>query len=190
MEQEVASRPKELRLKRKLTAIAKHDGFATAIEWIVSEVASGVTITQIAKNVAALELPAYPREELSRNWFSMLVNKLAVPEGSPSAKEQIAAARREASYVLLDEAIGIADEPADDSASVQRNRLRSDVRLRTAALWNREELGDRSGVTVSLSLGELHLDALRRRNVPHAQSRPILESGEEADYTIESDRAL
>jgi hypothetical protein len=110
-----------------------------------------------------------------------------VREGETPAKEQIAVARREAAYVLLDDALRISDEPADDSASVQRNRLRSDVRLRTAALWNRDELGDRSGVTVNLDLGALHLDALRRRAVTHARVVPMLETGED-DYMVECDQ--
>ena len=181
----MASRPKEARLKKKLVAIAKREGFGAAIEWVVSEVASGVTITQMAKDVAASELPGHPAEQFSRNWYSMIVNKLPVPEGEPSAKDQIAAARREAAYVLLDDALKISDEAADDSASVQRNRLRSDVRLRTAALWNRDELGDRAGVTVNLNLGALHLDALRKRAVTQGRIAPMLETGE-ADYTVDN----
>ena len=179
----MASRPKEARLKRKLAAIAKGEGLETPIEWVVSQVASGVTVTQMAKEVAAIELPGHPPESFSRNWFSTVANRLQVREREASAKEQIAAARREAAYVLLDDALKISDEPAEDSASVQRNRLRSDVRLRTAALWNRAELGDRTGVTVNLDLGALHLDALRRRAVPHARVVPMLETGE-ADYTV------
>ena len=54
----MASRPKEMRLKKKLAAIAASEGFARPIEWVVSEIASGVTVTQIAKNVAVLELSA------------------------------------------------------------------------------------------------------------------------------------
>jgi hypothetical protein len=115
-----------------------------------------------------------------------VANRLKVPEGEPTAKEQIAAARREAAYVLLDDALRISDEPAEDSASVQRNRLRSDVRLRTAALWNRDELGDRAGVTVNLDLGALHLDALRRRAVMHARVAPMLGTGE-PDYAVDTD---
>ena len=110
----MASRPKEMRLKRKLAEIAKREGLETPIEWVVSQVASGVTVTQMAKDVAAMELERHPSELFSRNWFSMMVNKLPVLEGERPAKEQIAAARREAAYVLLDHALEISDEPASD----------------------------------------------------------------------------
>jgi hypothetical protein len=186
---QVASRPKETRLQKKLSEIAGREGFGSPIDWVVSEVASGVTITQMAKNVAAMELPEHPAEGFSRNWFSMIVNKLPVLEGTPSAKEQIAAARKEASYVLLDEAIGIADEPAHDNAAVQRNRLRTDVRLRTAALWNRDELGDRAGVAVKVDLGALHLNVLRHHAVIHTQTTGMLDSGE-ADYSVLDEETL
>jgi len=95
----------------------------------------------------------------------------------PAAKEQIAAARREAAYVLLDYSIQIADEPANDSASVQRNRLRSDVRLRTAALWNREDLGDRSGATMKINIGALHIEAMRARTLQAQAAVQQLDSG-------------
>ena len=182
----MASRPKEMRLKKKLAEIAKREGLASPIEWIVSQIASGVTVTQMAKDVAAMELDEHRSEVFSRNWYSMIVNRLPVQEGERPAKEQIAAARREAAYVLLDHALEISDEPAHDSASVQRNRLRSDVRLRMAALWNREELGDRAGVAVHLDLGALHIEALRQRQceMMTAYSQPVLQSGE-ADYEAE-----
>jgi hypothetical protein len=175
-------------LKKKLQAIAGRAGLTTPLEWVVSEVASGVTITQLAKDVSGMDLPGHPEEEMSRNWFSMVVNKLPVPPGAPSAKEQIAAARREAAYVLLDHAIQIADEPANDSASVQRNRLRSDVRLRTAALWNREELGDRSAVTMKLNIGALHIEAMRARTLQTRAAIPQLEAGA-LDFEIDRDDA-
>lgn len=172
-------------MKKKLAVIAKREGYQSPIEWVVSQIASGLTVTQLAKDVAAMELADHPPESFSRNWFSTVVNRLPVPEGSRPAREQIAEARRQAAYVLLDHALEIADEPAQDSASVQRNRLRSDVRLRTAALWNREELGDRAAMSISWDLGALHLAALQQRKLPPIQTVPLLESGE-PDYTLES----
>jgi hypothetical protein len=177
----MASRPKEARLKRKLAALAERDGYDTPLAWVVSRIENGTNVTALAREVAATELPDHPAEVFSRNWFSGLINKMPTSAGAPSAKEQIAQARREAAHLLVDEAMDIADEPVGSSADVQRNRLRTETRLKIAGWWN-PDYSDKAKVEVSLNLGQLHLEALRRRAIL-ANTVPQLETGE-ADYEV------
>jgi hypothetical protein len=177
----MASKPKEARLKRKLAALAERDGYESSLQWVVNRIENGTNVTALAREVAAIGLPDQPPEAFSRNWFSSVINKLVVPQGVTSAKEQIAQARREAAHLLVNEAMDIADEPVTSSADVQRNRLRTETRLKIAGWWN-QEYSDRPQVAVSVDIGQLHLEALRARAI-RAASVPQLESGE-ADYEI------
>jgi hypothetical protein len=56
---------------------------------------------------------------------------------SRAAKAEILEARKRGAVTLLEEAKGIADEPAGGTASVQRNRPRADTSLKLASLFNR-----------------------------------------------------
>jgi hypothetical protein len=84
----------------------------------------------------------------------------------------------------VDEAMDIADEPVASSADVQRNRLRTDTRLKITGWWN-PEYSDKAKLEVSVDFGQLHLDALRRRAL-RTNTVPRLESGE-ADYEVLND---
>jgi hypothetical protein len=177
----MASRPKEGRLKVKLAALAERDGCETPLAWVVNRIENGTNVTALAREVAATELPDHPAETFSRNWFSMVINKMPVPEGVASAKDQIAQARREAAHALVDEAMDIADERVATTADVQRNRLRTETRLKIAGWWN-PDYSEKAKVSVALDIGALHLSALRARAV-QANTVPQLESGE-VDYEI------
>jgi hypothetical protein len=111
----------------------------------------------------------------------------------PEDKARIAVARVEAAHALVEDAISIADEPAESTVDVQRNRLRAETRTRIASWWNREAYGDRASHQVAIDWGQLHIDALRSRNVtatvgpmeaeviPDAESPALLGSGEPPD---------
>lgn len=90
----MASRPMEARLSRKLTALAERDGYETPLAWVVNRIENGATVTALAGYVAATVLAGHRAEAFSRNWFSMVINKMPTPDGGPSAKEQIAQARQ------------------------------------------------------------------------------------------------
>ncbi len=157
----MASRPKEARLKRKLVELAKRDGRATPLDWVVGKIEDGVTVTALAREIA-VEMG----EPCSRNWVSAVINRL-----TPDAKSRISGARKEAAHFLIDEALSITDEPVATSAEVQRNRLRADARFKIAGFWDREFYGDTKSVAVQLDFGQLHLDALRTRNMEREVAR-------------------
>lgn len=57
-----------------------------------------------------------------------------------------ARARRHGTHFLADECLSISDEDAEDSAAIQRNRLRVDTRLRLIGKWNRKDYGDKQEI--------------------------------------------
>ena len=57
-----------------------------------------------------------------------------------------ARARRHGTHFLADECLAIADEDAEDSAAIQRNKLRVDTRLRLIGKWNRKDYGEKQEV--------------------------------------------
>jgi hypothetical protein len=47
-------------------------------------------------------------------------------------------------------------------------KLRVDTKLKVAAMFNREDFGERKGTSITVNVGNLHLDAMRRRVLPSA----------------------
>jgi hypothetical protein len=169
----------KLRATMKRVAEAEMGPGTEAIEWLCTQIESGKTVGQLADFFATKM-----GEGCSRSWFSYVINR------DPAHKARIAAARKEAAHMILDEALEIADRQVENesSASVQRARLQADTRVRLAALWNKEAYGTQQA-QVQVGIGALYLDALRQCAVNHARTPPMLESGE-ADYEIGSDSGL
>jgi hypothetical protein len=160
----MAGRPKERRLKMKLAEIAKREigPQATQVDWVVQQVADGVTIGKIAEHLAQ-EM----KESVSRSFFSWYIN-----HATPEAKERIKAARKEATHVWAEQALDIAARPATTTADVQQSRLQIDTRRWLAAVFNREEFSEKQQHEVTLDIGALHLAALRgqaaeQRHLPY-----------------------
>jgi hypothetical protein len=167
-------RPKERRLKTKLAEIAKREigPHATPVDWVVQQVADGVTMGKIAEYLAR-EM----NESVSRSFFSWHINS-----ATPDAKERIKAARKDATHVWAEQALDIAARPATTTAEVQQARLQIDTRRWLASIFNREEFSEKQQHEVTLDVGALHLAALRARAI-QANTVPQLESGE-ADYEV------
>lgn len=104
----------------------------------------------------------------------------------PDRKGRIQAARKLSAAAMLEEAIEIADEPAEDTAAVQRNRLRADTRVRLAGLFNKDEFGSSSGVSMKLNVGQLHVEAMRQRTLAASAARLQLGGGEQIPESHDS----
>lgn len=152
----MAGRPKEQKLLQVLRKRAHEEvgPKASCTDYVVAWIETGRTISELAASVAA-EMG----ESCSRSWLSGVLNRRA------EDKARIATARVEAAHALVEDAIKIADEPAESTVDVQRNRLRAETRTKIASWWNREAYGDRATHQVSVDWGQLHLDALRRRYI-------------------------
>ncbi|HSE65965.1 MAG TPA: hypothetical protein VLB12_03195 [Gemmatimonadales bacterium] len=174
-------RPKERRLKTKLAEIAKREigPHATPVDWVVQQVADGVTMGKIAEYLAR-EM----NESVSRSFFSWHINN-----ATPDAKERIKAARKDATHVWAEQALEIAERPAPTTAEVQQARLQIETRRWLTAIFNREEFSERHQHEVALDIGALHLAALRSRSLSSQPSQGATLSGTTARALLGSGEA-
>jgi hypothetical protein len=141
----------------------------TALDYAVSYVASGGTLTQLATDVSkALEW------DISRD---MLMRYLG--EGQPDARRRFEDARSTGAHGLVEQAIQIADEAnTSDKEHLAKAKMRADARLWTAERWNRKDMGKAPDVQITVNHNTLHLDALRVRQLQLAEQRNALPASE------------
>ena len=90
---------------------------------------------------------------------------LAWLDEAPERAELASRARARAAHVLVDEALEIADEADEENpVSIQKAKLRTQVRQWTAERWNKKDYGA-AKAEVAISITGLHFDALRNRTV-------------------------
>ena len=89
-----------------------------------------------------------------------------VDRGGEARRSAYTRARAEAAHALADQTLAIADDSqyAETSTQVQAAKLRTDVRMRLASVWNKAEYGQQQA-QVQVNIGDLALDALRKRTV-------------------------
>ena len=138
---------------------AAFDG-ATVVEYVADVVASGGTITQLARRLS--EAIGEPEGYITRNMLSKHVNAL------PGGKEAMSGARTDGAHGLAESGVDLVDAAADggDREAIAGAKSAADFRLRLAGFWNRDYAPQQGNqVNVQVSLGQQHLDALRRRQV-------------------------
>lgn len=159
----MSSRPKAQRFIAAMTRIAEREGLQgpeAPLEWALSEIEAGVPVAQLWKGVQE-----EAKETSTRTWAYTVLYSLA-----QDARARVREARKIGAVALVDEALEIADRPASTAAEAASNRLGVDTRLRLAGMFNREEWGHSDAkVEIGINLGEMHLNALRRRMVATAE---------------------
>ena len=88
------------------------------------------------------------------------------------AERRLTVARTRGAHAYLESADEIADDPTMDKDDVPRAKLRVDTKMRIAQAWNPQEFGQHKGVQVNVSIGNLHLDALRQTRATAVVSTP------------------
>ena len=151
--------------------IAEREGFVgpeAALLWALSEIESGVPIARLWQVVQEEAGEASVRGFAYRVLYSL----------APDARQRVKEARKIGAVALVDEALEIADRPASTAAEAASTRLAVDTRLRLAGIFNREELSDSaSKVSVAISVGQLHLAALRHRVIATVEMPPQISDG-------------
>lgn len=143
-------------------------------EFLLAQVASGLSIDKIMRPF-----------NLCRTMFYQWVHN-----GGPEREAAWAQAKVESADALVEDGLNLLDDLADTvdptSAQVSLAGHRANYRKWLAATRNRAVYGeDKSGVSVNLNIGQLHLDALRvagRAETPEIQDAEydLLSDGEEA----------
>jgi hypothetical protein len=134
----------------------------TILDYVVDWIESGGTLIALAK-----ELEAKLRIPIER---AVIPNLLRNMFGDTESDTRLANARTRASHVLAEESVTLLDEPADNMVDVTRARDRSKSRQWLASTWNRDTYGSTKGNNVTISIGSLHLDALRARQAAPAMT--------------------
>ncbi len=162
--------PKKRSMIEQINAKA-HAAGATPLDYVLGRIEDGEYLWQIGQDVSGSE------HMLRRFCYSQ-------PEG----RARFAEAMRERAHSIVEggmkriEDIG-ESEPTKEEVMLLKVEL--DHRRFIAGSQHKEVYGSQpAAVNLNLSLGGLHLDALRQVKLLPVQTQPLLPSGE-ADYTIE-----
>lgn len=125
----------------------------STLDYVCEWLESGNTLKELA-----LELSQDLEHEVT---YARLMAMLRSEHGDSATEAALDLARARASHCYAEESKTIVDEPADTSAEVSRAASRSKSRQWLAQAYNPGRFGQQKGVSVSVSIGSLHLDALR-----------------------------
>jgi hypothetical protein len=133
-------------LRKRILEDVKKKGGA---DYLAEMVGSGVTMTKMAEDYGC-----------SRDYFSTSINK--IPEYSAA----LVAARRNAADALVEEGLTMVDSLDGQSTTQEISATREKVQWRKfmAGSYNQERYGSRPQTNVTVSISDMHLDALRKVN--------------------------
>lgn len=118
------------------------------IEFVSSHIAEGMTIGRLAEFI-----------ECSRPMLSFWINQ------TEERKEAVLKARKLKAEKLAEDALDIADMADESSATaVNKARLQVDTRKWMASKLDPDNFGDKQGPQVNISIGDMHLQALKQVN--------------------------
>ena len=131
--------------KRILTDVAANGG----ADWLFDQIASGVTVAEIARQYGC-----------TRSYVSRALHTV------PEYKAALEGAREEAADALVEQGLEMVDELSGDSSSNEIAATREKVNFRKfmAGSMNQSKYGTRPQNNVTISIGDMHLDALRKVN--------------------------
>jgi len=129
--------------KRILTEVASNGG----ADWLFDQIASGVTVAELARQYGC-----------TRSYVSRSLN--SVPEYAAALSK----ARGEAADALVEQGLEMVDGLSGASSPTEIAATREKVQWRKfmAGSMNQDRYGTRPQNNVTLSIGDLHLDALRK----------------------------
>ena len=133
-------------LKKKiLTEIADNGG----AEWLYDQIASGITVAELARQYGC-----------TRSYVSRAINSI------PEYKTAMEGAREEAADALVEQGLEMVDGLSALSTSNEIAATREKVNFRKfmAGSLNQNKYGTRPQSNVTISIGDMHLDALRKVN--------------------------
>ena len=133
-------------LKKKiLTEIADNGG----ADWLYDQIASGITVAELARQYGC-----------TRSYVSRAINSI------PEYKTAMEGAREEAADALVEQGLEMVDKLDGSSTSNEIAATREKVNFRKfmAGSLNQNKYGTRPQSNVTISIGDMHLDALRKVN--------------------------
>lgn len=131
--------------KRILSDVEKNGG----ADWLYDQIASGVTVAALAREYGC-----------SRSYLSRALN------ANEEYRKILAEARVEAADALVESGLEMVDGLNEHSTSNEIAATREKVNYRKfmAGALNQSKYGTRPQTNVTLNIGDMHLDALRKFN--------------------------
>ena len=153
-------------LRRRILSDVEANGGA---DWLFDQIASGMTMTKLAEHYGC-----------TRSYVSRALN------ANEEYKRALEQARSEAADALVEEGLHMVDQLDGSSSSNEIAATREKVNWRKfmAGSYNQNKYGTRPQTNVTLSIGDLHLDALRKVN---AELREIEEEDRAREQAIDGD---
>lgn len=153
-------------LRRRILSDVEANGGA---DWLFDQIASGMTMTKLAEHYGC-----------TRSYVSRALN------ANEEYKRALEQARAEAADALVEEGLHMVDQLDGNSTSNEIAATREKVNWRKfmAGSYNQNKYGTRPQTNVTLSIGDLHLDALRKVN---AELREIEEEDRAREQAIDGD---
>lgn len=153
-------------LRRRILSDVEAKGGA---DWLFDQIASGMTMTKLAEHYGC-----------TRSYVSRALN------ANEEYKRALEKARAEAADALVEEGLHMVDQLDGSSTSNEIAATREKVNWRKfmAGSYNQNKYGTRPQTNVTLSIGDLHLDALRKVN---AELREIEEEDRAREQAIDGD---
>jgi AraC-like DNA-binding protein len=153
-------------LRRRILSDVEANGGA---DWLFDQIASGMTMTKLAEHYGC-----------TRSYVSRALN------ANEEYKRALEQARAEAADALVEEGLHMVDQLDGSSTSNEIAATREKVNWRKfmAGSYNQNKYGTRPQTNVTLSIGDLHLDALRKVN---AELREIEEEDRAREQAIDGD---
>lgn len=143
--------------KRILTDVERNGG----ADWLFDQIASGVTVSKIAEQYGC-----------TRSYVSRALNS------NEDYKRVMEQARVEAADALVDEGLEMVDRLSGESSTNEIAATREKVSYRKfmAGSLNQNRYGTRPQNNITLNIGDLHLDALRKFNRDRASLQDVADA--------------
>lgn len=129
------------------------DDEATTLDYVAEWVESGNTLKELCAHISTTL-----GHEVT---YARLMATLREQHGAEAADSRLRASRARASHSMAEHALELVDAKADTNVEVSRAASRARTRQWLAERWNQAEYGQAKGVSVTVTVGSLHLDALR-----------------------------
>lgn len=151
--------------KRILNEVQANGG----ADWLFDQIASGKTIAKLAEEYGC-----------TRSYVSRTLNEV------PEYKRALEQARVEAADALVEEGLTMVDKLDGNSSSNEIAATREKINWRKfmAGSLNQNRYGTRPQTNVTLSISDLHLDALRKVN---SEMRALHEEDRAREQTIDGE---
>lgn len=127
----------------------------TLLDYVADWLSSGRTIVQLAEEIG------HSRDTVRRVLYAS--------DEKEAVDERLRAARAAGAALLVEEAMQIVDGAEQNRDAIAKVNAQLSIRTWAASRHNRKQYGDQKSADVTINIGQLHLDSLRRAN---AQMRP------------------